>query len=158
MPAVLDRGHYVCLGGVVAGQLVRNHHTRHAGLLLQQLAEQALGGPLVAPALDENVEHEAILVDGPPEPMLLSPDHQAHFVEVPLVSRVWQLAADLVGEALAELARPLAHGDVRAFASGEAGHVRIGTGPTMAEDLLPQVCSALIAAAPDITVQIFIGM
>src|SRR5215210_5143983 len=27
-----------------------------------------------------------------------------------LVSRVWQLAADLVGEALAELARPLAHG------------------------------------------------
>src|SRR5829696_8443563 len=110
MPAVLDRGHYVCLGGAVAGQLVRNHHTRHAGLPLQQLAEQALGGPLVAPALDENVEHEAILVDGPPEPMLRSPDHQAHFVEVPLVARTGQPAADLVGEALAELARPLPHG------------------------------------------------
>src|SRR3954452_24868950 len=27
-----------------------------------------------------------------------------------LVSRVWQLAADLVGEGLAKLARPLAHG------------------------------------------------
>src|SRR3954468_7557837 len=27
-----------------------------------------------------------------------------------LIARVWQLAADLVGERLAELARPLAHG------------------------------------------------
>src|SRR3954453_720581 len=42
--------------------------------------------------------------------MLLAADHQAHFVEVPLVSRAGQLAADLVGEALAELARPLPHG------------------------------------------------
>jgi DNA-binding transcriptional LysR family regulator len=31
-------------------------------------------------------------------------------------------------------------------------------GPTMGEYLLPQVCSALIAAAPDITIGIFIGM
>src|SRR5215212_9676096 len=74
MPAVLDRGHYVCLGGVVAGQLVCDHHTRHAGLPLQQLAEQALGGPLVAPALDQNIEHDPILVDSPPEPVLLAGD------------------------------------------------------------------------------------
>src|SRR5215213_1562254 len=107
---MLDRGDHVCLCRVVAGELVRDHHTRHAGLPLQQLAKQALGGLFVAPALDENVEHEAILVDGPPEPVLRSADHQAHFVEVPLVSRVWQLAADLVSEALAELARPLPHG------------------------------------------------
>ena len=50
---------------------IRDHHTRHAGLPLQQLAEQALGGLLVPPALDENVEHDPILVDGPPEPVLL---------------------------------------------------------------------------------------
>src|SRR4051812_13709394 len=110
MPAMLDRGHDLTLGGAVARQLVRDHHTRGPALLFQQLAEQALGGPLVPPLLDENVEHEAILVDGPPEPVLRSPDHQAHFVEVPLVARTGQLAADLVGEVLAELARPLAHG------------------------------------------------
>src|SRR5829696_9270646 len=110
MPAVLDRGHYVCLGGAVAGQLVRDHHTRHAGLPLQQLAEQALGGPLVAPALDQNVEHDPILVDRAPEPVLLAGDHQAHVVEMPFVSHTGQPAPDLVGEALAELARPLAHG------------------------------------------------
>src|SRR4051794_728870 len=107
---MLDRGHHLSLRSAIARQLVRDHHTRHAGLALQQLPEQAFGGPLVPPLLDENVEHDPILVDRAPEPMLRSPDHQAHFVEVPLVSRVWQLAADLVGERLAELARPLAHG------------------------------------------------
>src|SRR3954469_14292404 len=107
--SVLYRGHHLTLGGPVAGQLVRDHDTGPA-LLLEQLPEQALGGLLVPPALDENVEHDPILVDGPPEPVLLAADYQAHFVEMPLVSRTGEPAADLVGEALAELAPPLAHG------------------------------------------------
>jgi len=107
---MLDRGHHVCLCSVVAGELVRDHHAWHAGLTLQQLAEQALGGPLVPPALDQGVEHDPILVDSSPQPVLRSPDHQAHFVQVPFVARTGQPAADLVGEALAELARPLPHG------------------------------------------------
>src|SRR5215207_9871477 len=90
MSSMLDRVHHLTLRGTVAGQLVRDHDTRHAGLPLQQLAKQALGGLLVAPALDENVEHDPILVDGPPEPVLRSPDHQAHFVQLPLVARAWQ--------------------------------------------------------------------
>src|SRR5215210_3342230 len=102
MPPVLDRGHDLTLRGPVAGQLVRDHHTRGPALLLEQLAAQALGGPLVAPALDQDVEHDPILVDGPPEPVLLSPDHQAHFVEVPLVARTGQPTPDLVGKGLAE--------------------------------------------------------
>ena len=64
MPPVLDRGHDLTLGGAVAGQLVRDHDTRGPALLFQQLAEQALGGLLVPPALDENVEHDPILIDG----------------------------------------------------------------------------------------------
>src|SRR5215218_2554124 len=71
---MLDRGPHLVFRGTVAGQLVRDHDTRGPHLPLQQLAKQALGGPLVPPALDENVEHEAILVDGPPEPVLLSAD------------------------------------------------------------------------------------
>src|SRR5215207_5479352 len=110
VPAMLDRGHHLTLCGAVARQLVRDHHTRHAGLPLQKLAKQAFGGPLVAPALDQNVKHDPILVDRAPEPMLLAGDHQAHVVEVPLVFRTGQPAADLVSEALAELAPPLAHG------------------------------------------------
>src|SRR4051812_13269627 len=100
VPPVLDRGHDLTLGCAVAGQLVRDHDTRGPALLFQQLAEQALGSLLVAPALDENVEHKSILVDGPPEPVLLAPDRQAHFVQVPLVTRAWQPTPDLVGERL----------------------------------------------------------
>jgi DNA-binding transcriptional LysR family regulator len=74
------------------------------------------------------------------------------------------IALTAVGEVLLGCARQMrstmdaSFREVKAFASGEAGHVRIGTGPTMAEYLLPQVCGGLIEAAPDITVRIFIGM
>src|SRR3954447_24134815 len=87
MSALLDRGHHLTLGGAVAGQLVRNQDTRGSALLFQQLAQQALGGPLVPPLLDENVEHNPILVDSPPEPMLLAADPQAHLVETPFIAR-----------------------------------------------------------------------
>jgi DNA-binding transcriptional LysR family regulator len=48
--------------------------------------------------------------------------------------------------------------EVTDFAHGVAGHVRIGAGATMAEYLLPQVCSALIASTPGVTTEILIGM
>jgi len=50
-----------------------------------------------------------MLIDRTPQPMLLTcyPDH--HLIEVPFVSSDWKTAADLVGEALAELQRPLPH-------------------------------------------------
>src|SRR5690242_8897253 len=110
MPPVLDRGYHLTLRGAVARKFVRDHHTRGPALLFQKLPEQALGGPLVPPALDQDIEHDPILVDRPPEPVLLSPDHQAHLIQVPFVARAWQPAPDLVGEGLAELARPLPHG------------------------------------------------
>src|SRR3954471_5556958 len=106
---MLDRGHHLTLRGAVAGELVRDHDTRGPALLFQQLAKQTLGGLLVPPALDQDVEHNPILVDGPPEPVLLAADHQAHFVEMPFIARTGQPAPDLVGERLAELEAPLAH-------------------------------------------------
>src|ERR671929_707045 len=107
---MLDPGDQFPLGRAVTGQLVRDHDTRWPHLLLQQLAKQARGGPLVSPALNQDVEHDSILVDGPPEPVLLSADPQADFIQVPLVSRTGQPAPDPVGELLTELARPLPHG------------------------------------------------
>src|ERR1700674_5621814 len=55
---MLDPGHDLPLGSGVAPQLVGDEHTRGSTLLLEQLAEQALGGLLVAPALDQNIENE----------------------------------------------------------------------------------------------------
>ena len=67
---MLDPRHGLPLGRGVALQLVGDEHTRCSTLLLEELAEQAFGGLLVAPALDENIENEAVLVDGTPEPVL----------------------------------------------------------------------------------------
>src|SRR3954470_20350751 len=109
VPPMFDRGHDLVFRGAVARQLVRDHHTRHAGLPLQQLAKQTLGGLLVAPALDQNVEHEAILIDRPPEPVLRSPDHQAH-----LASRAGESHPHALPEPYVTLSRHTAP-DVRPF-------------------------------------------
>jgi hypothetical protein len=69
----LDAGHDLPLRRV-AFQLVGDQHTRRSSLLLQQLAEQSLGGLLVAPALDQDIENKALLVNRAPEPMLLAGD------------------------------------------------------------------------------------
>jgi hypothetical protein len=47
---VLSAKHELALGSRIAFQLVGDQHTRRSSLLLQQLAEPALGGLLVAPA------------------------------------------------------------------------------------------------------------
>src|SRR3954470_8722143 len=122
---MLDRGHHLTLRAAVAGHFVRDHHTRHAGLALQQLPEQAFGGPLVPPLLDENVEHKPILVDGPPEPMLRSPDHQAH-----LASRAGESHPPALPEPYVTLSRHTAP-DVRPFPCG------MENGFALATELLP---------------------
>lgn len=82
--AVFDTRHDFLFGSAIALQLVGNQHPRRAALFLQELFHQPLGRLLVAPALDENVEHHAMLINGAPKPVFppLDPDH--HLVEVPL--------------------------------------------------------------------------
>ena len=47
--------------------------------------------------------------------------------------------------------------EVRDFAQGKSGHVRIGTGPIAADDVLPQVCGLLLAQARQVTIAITVG-
>lgn len=47
--------------------------------------------------------------------------------------------------------------EVSDFAQGKSGHVRIGTGPIAADDVLPQVCGQLLAQASQVTVAITVG-
>src|SRR4051794_6149286 len=110
VPAVLDPGHQLLLRRRIARQLVRDQHARRPALALEELAQEALGGPLVAPALDQHVEYDAVLVARPPQPVLLARDLDLDLVQVPLVAGTGQPPADLVREALAELERPLPHG------------------------------------------------
>ena len=59
----LNAGHNLPLGGAIAAQLVGDQNTGRSQVLLEQLAEQALGSLLVATALHEDVENEPFLVD-----------------------------------------------------------------------------------------------
>src|SRR5205823_5748506 len=80
---------------------------RCAPLLLEELAEQAFGGLLVTPALDENIENEPVLVDGTPDPMLLPGDADDDLIEVPLVATARRALTNAVGEFPAEFKAPL---------------------------------------------------
>ncbi len=44
--------------------------------------------------------------------------------------------------------------EITDLATGSAGHVRIGSGATMAAHMLPQACTKLLAAFPDVTLQV----
>jgi hypothetical protein len=84
---VLQPGQDVAVRCGVALQLVRDDHTRDVLQALQQLAEEPLGSLGASPALHENVEHVAVLVDRTPETVLLAANADKHLVQEPLVAR-----------------------------------------------------------------------
>ena len=109
---MLNGGHELSLRRAVAGELIGDHDTGWPHLPLQQLAQQPLGGALVASALDQDVEHDPGLVHGSPQPVLYPGDFEHNLIQMPFVTNSRQAATDLVGEMLAEFARPLPHGFV----------------------------------------------
>lgn len=68
-----------------------------------------------------------------------------------------------VGELLQRRSRQLqqniaeTHREVRDFASGVLGNIRLGCAASMAEHLLPQMTATLLERAPDITLNLVIG-
>src|SRR3954462_9700218 len=109
MLPMLDARYDLPLCRPIAGQLISDHDTRRPHLPLQQLAQEPFGGPFVPPALDQNVEHDAVLVHRAPQPVLLAGDFDGDLVQMPLVSGTGQTPPDPVSKVLAELERPLPH-------------------------------------------------
>ena len=95
---VLDPGQDLALGRAVTRQLVRHDDTRHVLQALEQLLEEALGRLGVAPALHQDVEHGAVLVDCPPEVRELATDADEHLIQRPFVARPWPAPFERVGE------------------------------------------------------------
>jgi hypothetical protein len=96
--AVNDRRQHASVGRRVAAHLVRDQTPWRPALPFQQLAEEALGRTPIAPWLDEDVDHVAVLVDGPPEILLAPVDVHEQFVQVPRVAQVscaWRIANSL---------------------------------------------------------------
>src|SRR6201993_5076044 len=104
---VLNAGHNLPLGSAIAAQLVSDQHTGRSQLLLEQLAEQAFGGLLIAPTLPEDVENEPLLVDRAPEPMLLAGDGDGDLIKMPFVAMARRSPTNAVGEFSAEFEAPL---------------------------------------------------
>ena len=96
--SVLDTGQQLASSHTIASQLVGDDHSRHVLQTLQQPPEEALGGFGIASVLNEDVEHNAVLIDGTPEIMLHALDPDEHFVEVPLVARPRPAAAQAIGK------------------------------------------------------------
>src|SRR6266566_907234 len=68
---------------------------------------------LIAPLLHQNVKHDALLVDCPPQPVTLALDLELHLVQVPFVTRACTPSAQFRGVAGAELRTPGANRLVR---------------------------------------------
>lgn len=61
----LHRGHGLAVGGAVGAELVRDDYPRHRARRIEEPAEQAPGRGLVPAVLHEDVQHHAVLIDGP---------------------------------------------------------------------------------------------
>src|ERR1700722_4917625 len=98
---------------VVRTELVRDHDARRCDGGFQELPHELLRSATVSSTLDQDVENEAILIDGAPKPVLLAGDQDDDLIHVPFVAASRGTLANLIGERLAELLPPLAHGLVR---------------------------------------------
>jgi DNA-binding transcriptional LysR family regulator len=68
------------------------------------------------------------------------------------VGELLQARGKLLQQSIAQTQR-----EVRDFASGAVGEIRLGCASTMAEYLLPELTNALLKRAPDITLRLVIG-
>jgi hypothetical protein len=107
---MIDTGKQMTLGDAVASQLVSHDHPRQILQAFQQPSEEALGGVGIAPVLNKDVEHNAILINGTPKVVLHALDPDEYFVEVPFVPGARSTAAEAIGKALAELPAPPPYG------------------------------------------------
>src|SRR6266700_454974 len=69
--------------------------------------QETLGGYLIAPFLDQDVQDDAVLVNGSPQPAAFAADLQGHFVQMPLVTGSRSSSTQPCSESRTELGAPL---------------------------------------------------
>ena len=73
--------------GWVASQLVGDNHAWFKADTINDLPKEVFGRQLITSRLNQDIQHDAVLIDRPPEPVAFAADLQQHLVEVPLVAR-----------------------------------------------------------------------
>ena len=102
---VLESQPHFPVGRRVAFELVGHHDPRCRTVFSQQLAHESLGGfgVGVASALYEYVQNIAILIYGPPYPVLLAFDRNDYLIEILLVAKGADTSADSLDRLFAKL-------------------------------------------------------
>ena len=77
---------------------------------LQKALKEALCRVGIASRLNENIEHDTILIDGTPEIVLHALDQDEDFMRVPLIPWPWPPTPQAVGETCCELLAPAPDG------------------------------------------------
>ena len=101
--AVLHAGENFSARRTIASELIHHDDPRHIVKTFKQLVKKALGRTFVTSALNQDIQHVALLVDRSPKVMALAVDRDEHFVQMPLVTSAGLTASDGIGEALPEL-------------------------------------------------------
>jgi hypothetical protein len=104
--AVFDVWHDLTSGGSIGAELVSHHSSWRAALFPQEAPQQALGCRGIAARLHDLIKDVSILINGPPEPVLLASDGDRDFVEVPDVAAAWRLAPEAASVRRPELQSP----------------------------------------------------
>ena len=74
-------------GWRVAGKLVGDHHARlGAALAVKHPTQETLFSHLIASLLDQDVQHDSVLIDGSPEPVAFAADLERYLVQMPLIA------------------------------------------------------------------------
>ena len=107
--SMFDRGKKLAVCHGVASQFVGHDHAGHIMKALQQSSEKSLHGFCIPPRLNEDVQHDTILIHGAPKIMLHALDPDEHLVQMPLVARPRTATAQTIGKGLTELPAPAPH-------------------------------------------------
>ena len=90
---MFNLGKQLALSRTVTSQLVSHDHARHILKAFQQAPKEAFGGTGAPPWLNEDVEHDAVLIHGAPKIVLHTLNPNEHLIKVPLVTSPWTTAA-----------------------------------------------------------------
>ena len=83
---MFNLGKQLALGHAVASQLISHDHARDILEALQQPSKEVLRGFSASPWLNQDVEHNAVLIHGTPKIVLHALDPDEHLVRMPFVA------------------------------------------------------------------------
>jgi hypothetical protein len=104
--AMLNLGKQLAMSHTVASQFIGHDHARHILKAFKQSSEESFGGPGITPGLNEDVEHDTVLIHCTPQIVVHALNPDEHLIEVPLVTGPRTAAAQSAGKTLTEFLAP----------------------------------------------------